>query len=206
MKWSQRNTFSSHLTKTELEGVSGTLNPAGSTCRQWWWQMMWSNIMWGCPKRCTSSSALDRSLKNEAASKIWVTKACSQSNSQHLSHLKKFVTTEKGQVKENKQHFRMVFFNCKTETTFAGYNLNLYSVLTLVRKRNCCQRRLIASRITTLLGNLKPSELLVYIHLQPPKDQLCKYICSKQILFMHRFPFQLQYIREIYLAAVWDQK
>lgn len=40
-----------------------------------------------------------------------------------------------------------------------------------------------ASKIISLLGNLKPSELLVYTHLLPPKDQLCKYICSEADTF-----------------------
>lgn len=61
--------------------------------------------------------------------------------------------------------------------------MSFYSVLTLVRKRNCCQRKANCKQITTLLGNLKLSELLVYVHPLPPKDQLCKYICSEADTF-----------------------
>lgn len=58
------------------------------------------------------------------------------------------------------------------------------SVLILqLEEETAVRERLIASKIITLLGNLKSSESLVYIHFLPPKDQLCKYICSEADTF-----------------------
>lgn len=83
----------------------------------------------------------------------------------------------------------------------------LFCLNTLVRKRNCCQRKANCKQNNNSLGK---SKAIRTAGLYPPstsqRSAVQIHLFWGRYFFTHWFPFQLRYVREIYLAAVWDQK
>lgn len=106
---------------------------------------------------------------------------------------------------ENK-HSRML--NCKIlamlQCTILACTLVCLKIL-VRQKKAAVRKRLIASEITPW-GNLKPSELLLYIHLLPPRDQLCKYICSEADTFYTVISFPSAIYKRKYIWQISGTK